>query len=251
MIVFSLAHCMESPRWYDGYATKLFNTFTLGLWNPDMLEKLPIPFLKVCGNLGLILETFCWNLWYLLDAFRVLTALLMWTIFRTLNRALNTGKLRVENLPEIIELHFNGTKLLNLFNQLMGPITFTSSVFNILYACFWTNYCLINVEFRLSYIVGFITVCRMFIVFYIVADVNSQAYQISTWVENHFTEIDQIPNKVDKTKLTLFSSLIYSREAIGFKGMHFFTCTQALNIAIGGLILTYTVIVNQVATNTH
>lgn len=59
------------------------------------------------GTIGLGLEIFCWNLWYFVDTFRVLTALVVWIVFQTLNRALNTGKLRVENLPEVkLLLHF-------------------------------------------------------------------------------------------------------------------------------------------------
>lgn len=62
-----------------------------------------------------------------------------------------------------------------------------------------------------------------------------QAYQITTWIENHFMELDKIPETINKTKLAVFTSLIYSRESIGFKGMYFFTCTQVLNIAVSKL----------------
>ncbi len=55
----------------------------------------------VFGCIGIVLELFTWNLWYFMDAFRALTALMVWSVFRNLNRALTNGKLTLEHLPDV------------------------------------------------------------------------------------------------------------------------------------------------------
>jgi hypothetical protein len=63
-----------------------------------------------------------------------------------------------------------------MINELLSPITLLSTIFNVMYACFWINYTLLILyeEFRWTYILGVLTICRMLTLFYITADVNTQ-----------------------------------------------------------------------------
>lgn len=77
-------------------------------------------------------------------------------------------------LSQVVDLHFQSTKLLKLINQLISPLTFCSIVFDIICMCFWAIYFATYLQIQPILLAAICFLLKTVVELILAADVNSK-----------------------------------------------------------------------------
>ncbi|CAL8127519.1 unnamed protein product [Orchesella dallaii] len=233
--------------WYDQPAQGILRIISLNfcLFSFDGIKEGYSGLYKGLGVAGVVLETIAYHNYYFNELFHLFFSCIMWQIFRTVRRALEKGY----PLETVMRLHFQAANMMETVNDLLSSITFFSSVFTLFYTGYWLNYTILEKTLRLHHFAFFVFITKNSVSYLVNAHIHNMAHGMSSWLVRRCAEGKS--EVVLNSRFALFLAQLYGRQDIGFKGLFFFTISPSFVTKIVGLILTYTVVVNQFYLNNN
>lgn len=238
-------------NWYEEPAQGLLRMVSINflLFPQNLIDRdSSYSLYQIVGLLGVILETITFNIWYFGEMFLMCLSLIMWQAFTCIQNAFKEevefNPLKAKRgLTQLMELHFQTTRLMDLINELLSPVVLLSHVFTIFYLGYWLNYTILEHTFRPHHFALFVFVMKTSFTMILQADLHHKAHDISEWLLRRNLELDNYYLRqnwtdgitgengdlpaLDSSKLILFISHLYGRHDIGFKGYFFFTVSPS------------------------